>query len=82
MYSNERTYYLKVENIDNEKHVTGIKLSILRIDPQDEYIGPWELESGFSLAAGDHKFVPLVQYGEANSAGYSSSAYSRSDYFS
>ena len=81
MYGNERTYYIKVENIDNEKHVPGIKLSILRIDPQDEYIGPWELEFGFSLAAGDHKFVPLVQYGEASSTGYSSSAFSRSDLF-
>ena len=33
------------------------------------------------MAAGDYKFVPLVQYGEANSTGYSSSAYSRSDTF-
>ncbi len=81
MNSTERTYYLKVENIDNEKHVTEIKLSILSIEPQEDYIGPWEIESGFTLAAGDHKFVPLVQYGEGNSDGYSSSAYSRSDSF-
>jgi len=60
MYSTQRTYYLKVENIDNEKHVTGIKLSITSIEPQEEYFGPWELESGFALAAGDYKFVPRL----------------------
>ncbi len=80
-YSVRRTYYLKVENIDAEKHVTEVKLTILTIEPQEEYKGPWELESGFSLAAGDHRFIPLVEYGEANSAGYSSTAYSRSDSF-
>jgi hypothetical protein len=81
MYSVQRTYCIKVENIDHERHVTEIKLSILSVEPQEEYVGPWELESGFALAAGDHKLVPLVQYGEANSIGYSSSAYSRSDSF-
>ena len=81
MYSTRRTYFLKVDNIDDERHVSEVKISILRMEPQDEYQGPWELESGFSLAAGDHKFIPFVEYGEANSNGYSSSAYSRSDSF-
>jgi hypothetical protein len=81
MYSTQRTYYIKVENISNYKHVTEIKLSVLSLEPQRDYIGPWELDSGFTLAAGDHRFVPLVQYGEANSDNYSSSAYSRSDSF-
>jgi hypothetical protein len=67
MYSTERTYYIKVENIGNHKHVTEIKVSVLSLEPQTNYIGPWELDSGFTLAAGDHKFIPLVQYGEANS---------------
>jgi hypothetical protein len=82
MYSTQRTYYIKVENISNYKHVTEIKLSVLSLEPQRDYIEPWELDSEFTLAAGDHIFVPLVQYGEANSDNYSSSAYSRSDSFS
>jgi hypothetical protein len=81
MHGTQRTYHIKVENIDNQKHVSEIKLSVLRLEPQRDYIGPSELDSGFTLAAGDHKFVPLVQYGEANSDNYSSSAYSRSDSF-
>jgi hypothetical protein len=81
LYSTQRTYFLKVENDHEERHVADIKVSILGIRPHDEYKGPWELDSGFTLAAGDHRFVPLVQYGEANSSGYSTSAYSRSDSF-
>jgi hypothetical protein len=81
MYGIQRTNYIKIENVDDEKHVTDIKLTIHNIEPQNEYVGPWEIESGFALAAGDYKFVPFVQYGEANSIGYSTSAYSRSDSF-
>jgi hypothetical protein len=81
MHGRQRTYYIRIENADDEKHVTDVKLTIRGIEPQNEYVGPWEIDSGFALAAGDYKFVPLVQYGEANSTGYSTSAYSRSDTF-
>lgn len=40
MYGAERTYYIKVENVDDEKHVTEVKLVVSSIDPQNEYIGP------------------------------------------
>ena len=84
LYSTKRTFYLKVENIDNERPVTNIRVAILSVNPhsdRQDRQGPWDLASGFSLAAGDHKFIPLVRYGEANSDGYSTPAYDRSDTF-
>ena len=34
------TYYIKIENADDEKHVTDVKLTIHSIEPQNEYVGP------------------------------------------
>ena len=42
MYGVQRTYYIKIENADDEKHVTDVKLTIHSIEPQNEYVGPWE----------------------------------------
>jgi hypothetical protein len=63
-YKTRRTFNLKVENTDQRWAVTGCKIHVMRIDPP-EYEGPWLLKGDFSLAAGDHVFVPLVAYGEA-----------------
>jgi hypothetical protein len=79
MYDKQRTLNLKVENTDSEAAVTDIKVSILNIEPQSEYVGPWILTDGFSLAAGDHRLIPLASYGEAPQENYSTSAYDRSD---
>jgi hypothetical protein len=73
---------LKLENVAVERAVSEIKLTLLSVEPQSEYIGPWVLASGITLAAGDHTFIPLVSYGEADSAEkYSTSRYDRSDSF-
>jgi len=65
LYQTKRTFHLKLENTDKSKTVHGCKLHLLSIEPSDGYKGPWVLEEGVSLAAGDHKFIPLVRYGEA-----------------
>ena len=39
-------------------------MQLLDIWPS-EYNGPWILKEGFSLAAGDQEFVPLIRYKEA-----------------
>jgi hypothetical protein len=66
VYGIKRTYRLKVENTDLTRTVHGCKLHLLSIEPKTDYHGPWLLEEGFSLAAGDHKFIPFVRYGEAS----------------
>jgi class 3 adenylate cyclase len=75
-YSTERTLNLRLDNISQNHAVTGIKVAILGIEPQSEYVGPWTLAEPLSLAVGDHTFIPLASYQEAaNSAGYSTSRY-------
>jgi hypothetical protein len=58
----ERTFYLKVENRDQNKPLRNCKLDIISVTPvPDPDRGmPWTLEKDFSLAAGEHKFVKLV----------------------
>ncbi len=65
LYDIKRTYSLKLENIDHSRTVYGCKLHLLSIEPSEGYEGPWVLGEEVSLAAGDHKFIPLVRYGEA-----------------
>jgi class 3 adenylate cyclase len=82
LHSTMRTLNLRLDNISNRDAVTGIKLAILSIEPQSEYFGPWMLVENRTLAAGDHCFIPLAIYQEADTtAGYSTSRYDRSASF-
>jgi hypothetical protein len=63
----ERTFKLKLENIDNDRAVTDVAVHVLSVDPLAQEGAPWELESGFSLAAGAHRFIPLASYVEGDS---------------
>jgi hypothetical protein len=65
LYQIKRTYSVKVENTGASRTAHNCKVHLLSIRPTTDYTGPWLLEEGFSLAAGDHKFVPIVRYGEA-----------------
>jgi hypothetical protein len=65
LYNTVRTFSVMVENDHATNAVSDCKLTLLTIEPQ-EYTGPWPIEEGFSLAAGDHRYVELVRYGEAN----------------
>jgi class 3 adenylate cyclase len=77
-----RTLNLRLDNNSQNDAVTGIKIIILSIEPQQEYTGPWILVENLSLAAGDHCFIPLVCYQEAaNESGYSTNRYERSATF-
>lgn len=64
-YAIRRTFNLMLENIDLSKPVSNCSVKILSVTPATDYEGPWLLEEGLSLAAGDHVFIPLVTYGEA-----------------
>jgi hypothetical protein len=64
LWSLTRLFKLKVENADRAKTVVGCKVVIASIEPQPGYRSPWTLKENFSLAAGDHVFVPLVSYQE------------------
>jgi hypothetical protein len=66
LYSTERTFKLRLDNIDPEKAITDIKISVSSVEPMGQEGGPWELESGFTLAAGDYRLIPLVSYGEGD----------------
>jgi hypothetical protein len=82
LYNTRRILKLKLENISGEHAVSQIKVTLLSIEPQSDYVGPWTLASGLTLAAGDHNFIPFVSFGEADSAAnYSTSRYDRSDSF-
>ncbi len=73
LYQTKRTLNLKVENVDRRFPITRGKLQIIKIEPQTEYHGPWLLEKDLTLAAGDHEFVPLVEYGEAAKSNHETS---------
>ena len=57
-----RTLNLSLDNTSRKDAVTEVKVTILFIEPQSEYVGPWLLAKDLNLAAGDHCFVPLVSY--------------------
>ena len=65
VYDIRRTFNLKLENIDPSKPVSNCSVKILSVTPATDYEGPWPLNEGLSLAAGEHVFIPLVTYGEA-----------------
>jgi hypothetical protein len=65
LYAVQRTYKLKVENCHRQKLIARCKISITDISPSTGYVGPWTLKDEISLAAGEHAFIDLVNYGEA-----------------
>jgi hypothetical protein len=81
IHGTERTFMVRIDNVHEARAVTDIKVTVLEIEPQTDYSGPWVLEAGFALAAGDHMFVPLARYGEASRAPCTASAYDRSETF-
>ena len=64
LYSFTKRFKLKLENLSQHKAIVGGKVQILSIEPVCGYAGPWLLEDGITLAAGDHKFLPIAQYNE------------------
>ncbi|MDR3570608.1 MAG: hypothetical protein P4L81_00185, partial [Candidatus Pacebacteria bacterium] len=77
----ERTLKLKLENTDRENAVTDVKVAIMSIEPQTEYVGPWILKSGFALAAGADEFIPLASFGEPYAEGSLPNRYGNTDSF-
>jgi hypothetical protein len=63
LYTHKRILKLRVSNSDQHRSLTGCKVFVTDISPH-EYDGPWLLKEGFSLAAGDHEFLPLASYTE------------------
>jgi hypothetical protein len=70
LYKTTRIFYLKIENVNSEKTISDIRIVIVSVDPQKEYIGLWVLTAKLILAAGDHTFVPLVSFGEGGDGPY------------
>jgi hypothetical protein len=64
LYSFTKRFKVKLENANTYKAITNGKVQILSIDPFCGYRGPWLIEEGITLAAGDHKFLPLAQYNQ------------------
>ena len=61
LYKTTRIFYLKIENVNSEKTISDIRIVIVSVDPQKEYIGPLVLTAKLILAAGDHTFEPLAK---------------------
>lgn len=64
LYRFRRTLFLRIENIDLNHSIKGIRAKILSIEPQTEYVGPWTLAEQVDLAPGADVFIPLVSFGE------------------
>jgi hypothetical protein len=64
LYSFTKRFKVKLENLNTHKAITNGKVQVLSIEPFCGYRGPWLIEEGITLAAGDHKFLPLAQYNE------------------
>lgn len=80
--STTRILKLRLDNTSQKEAITGMKVTILSIEPQSEYVGPWLLAENLTLAAGDHCFLPFASYKEADTAaGYSTTRYERSATF-
>lgn len=77
LYDTKRTFLVAVKNVHASSNLAQCKISILKIEGQTEYEGPWVLKDDFGLAAGDTIYVPLVRYGEARDP----KAYSCADTF-
>lgn len=63
LYTHTRILKVRISNSDPHKSLFECKIHVTDITPH-EYDGPWLLKEGFSLAAGDHEFVPLASYQE------------------
>jgi|SRR5665213_367222 len=63
LYTHQRTLKVRVSNVDRSRSLAGCRVQIINISPH-EYDGPWILKDDFTLAAGDHEFIPLVEYTE------------------
>jgi hypothetical protein len=78
----ERTLFLMIENTDSRDAVTGVKVVILSIEPQTDFVGPWPpLKANFTLASGEHDLIPLAQFGEPFEGGTLPDRYDRTDTF-
>jgi hypothetical protein len=64
IYTHTRILKLRISNSESSRSLSGCKIHVLSILPH-EYDGPWLLKDGFTIAAGDHEFVPLVSFTEA-----------------
>jgi len=65
LYMLTRQYQIRLDNASQDQSVTHCKVVITDIQPQSGCRLPRLLKEGFSLAAGDHAFIPLASYGEA-----------------
>jgi hypothetical protein len=72
LYRTTRTFFLDVSNQAPEASVTDIVVTLVSIEPA-EYKGPWTIERGFNLSAGEHRLIPLVSYGEPFSGNHPTS---------
>jgi hypothetical protein len=65
LYSQTRCYKVRLDNISPDQSVSECKVNLIGIEPTSGYRLPRLLKAGFSLAAGDHAFIPIASYGEA-----------------
>lgn len=59
-----KLFKLKLENSNRSKTVMRCKVFVTSTDPPSGNRMPWMLREGFSLAAGEPVFIPLVSYQE------------------
>jgi hypothetical protein len=64
LYILAKLFKIKLENIDPHKTAINCKVQILSISPDCKYSEPWTLGEGFTLAAGEHIYLPLASYRE------------------
>jgi hypothetical protein len=60
-----RRLHIEDRNVDESKAISGGKVQITEILPFSGYRRPWILADNISLAAGDQRYLPIAQYGEA-----------------
>jgi hypothetical protein len=61
----KRTFNIKLTNNHPRQTAANCKVYVTKIEPQDEYEGPWPLKEIPSLSSGEFIFIPLARYGEA-----------------
>jgi hypothetical protein len=76
-----RTLSLRIENVSADRTIRRIKITVISIEPQDEYVGPWVLKEQLDLAAGEAEFVPLISFGEPYTNAKEESRYDSADTF-
>lgn len=60
--SSGNTFGVKIENISSHKPISDCKVTVLKVEPDTGYCAPWVLKPRFSLAAGEHLFIPLATH--------------------